>query len=187
MNMNAGVGLLQGARRGSRWTILVLLVALVPLLTGCYGAFPLTHKIYQFNGEVSKDKWVKSIVMWVFVIIPVYGVGTFADAIIFNLVEFWTGKALLATTSVDSNGNTVALTPADNGRDAVLTISRDGQVIAERHFVKISDTTFEVCDANGLLCGKVVRDASGTMQLTDSHGTVVRALTPDTMGTALIN
>jgi hypothetical protein len=155
-----------------------VLVAMLPFVFGgCYGAFPLTKTIYKLNGDVSDHKVVQTVTMWVFVIIPVYEVGMIADAIIFNLVEFWTGEHILAVgPATDSNGNTVCLTPSSDGRQAVLTVSRDGKVLAQEFFVKVSDTTFEVRDAQGNLHGKVLRAPDGTISLTDRNGTVVCTL-----------
>lgn len=60
-------------------------------LTGCYGKFALTRKIYQVNGQVS-DKFLRSGVTWAFVIFPVYGVAAFLDFVLFNTIEFWSGS-----------------------------------------------------------------------------------------------
>lgn len=68
----------------------VALLALGAGFTSCYGSFALTKKVYQFNGSLG-NKWIKSL--FVFVLgAPVYGVSGLADAVIFNLVEFWTGS-----------------------------------------------------------------------------------------------
>lgn len=61
------------------------------LLQGCYGNFNLTRKLYNWNGTVG-DKYINSLVMWVMVILPIYGLAGFADFAIFNLIEFWTGS-----------------------------------------------------------------------------------------------
>ena len=151
---------------------------MLPLaMGGCYGGFPLTNKIYRFNGDISRHKLIQTVMFWVFLIVPVYEIGMLGDAIIFNLVEFWTGEQILALgPTTDSNGNTVCLTPSPDGRQAVLTVSRDGKVLAQEFFVKVSDTTFEVRDAQGKLHGKVLKSPDGTISLTDRNGTVVRTL-----------
>ena len=61
------------------------------LQTGCYGEFALTNIVYDWNGTVNPNKFVKSLVFFGLCIIPVYGVAVFIDAIILNLIEFWTG------------------------------------------------------------------------------------------------
>jgi len=78
---------------------LILLIVLVSLLTlsmtGCFGNFSLTKKLYQFNGSLGNN-FVNTIVMWAMYIVPVYGIAIFVDAVILNLIEFWTGSNPLA-------------------------------------------------------------------------------------------
>ena len=75
-----------------RFFVLLLIFSMSTFtLQGCYGNFNLTKKLYKWNGSLG-DKYINSIVMWVLVIVPVYGLAGFADFAIFNLIEFWTGK-----------------------------------------------------------------------------------------------
>jgi hypothetical protein len=60
------------------------------LTASCYGPFNLTRRVHHWNGEVG-GKWAQEGVFLVFIILPVYGIATLADAVIFNSVEFWTG------------------------------------------------------------------------------------------------
>ncbi len=185
MKKESGTGARSSLRNRRAWVISAMLVAMAPFVFGgCYGGFPLTKTIYNLNGDISDNKIVQTVTFWVFVIFPVYEIGMFADAIVFNLVEFWTGEELLAVgPTMDSNGNTVCLTPSSDGQAAVLTVSRDGKVLAEEFFVKVSDTVFEVRDAQGNLHGKVLKAPDGTISLTDSDGTVVRTLPAGAFGT----
>jgi len=178
MKKDMGKGVISALRRRRAWVISVMLVAMAPFVFGgCYGAFPLTKTIYRLNGDISENRLVQQVTFWIFVIFPVYEIGMLADAIVFNLVEFWTGTQILAVgPTVDSNGNTVCLTPSSDGQTAVMTVSRDGKVLAQESFVKVSDTVFEVRDAQGNLDGKVLKAPDGTISLTDSNGTVVRTL-----------
>jgi hypothetical protein len=183
MNKDSGTGLTSSPRNRRGWVVIALLVAMLPLVFGaggCYGKFPLTNKIYELNGDISDSNVVKQVTFWVFVIAPVYEVGMLADAIVFNLVEFWTDQNDLAVgPTLDSNKDLVSLTPASDGHEAVLTVSHDGKVIAQESFVKVSDSTFEVRDAQGNLDGKVLRAPDGTISLTDRNGTVLRTLPAD--------
>ncbi|MFO8008195.1 MAG: DUF3332 family protein [Candidatus Brocadiia bacterium] len=181
----SGTGALSVLRNRRAWVISIILVAMGPFVFGgCYGAFPLTKTIYKLNEDISDNSLVQQVTFWVFVIVPVYEVGMLADAIVFNLVDYWTGDNLLAVgPTMDSDGNLVCLTPAANGREAVLTVSRDGRVIAQESFVKVSDATFEVRDAHGNLHGKVLKAPDGTISLTDSNGTVVRTLPAEALPT----
>ncbi len=164
------------SRRG--WVVFACMVAMTPFIFGgCFGRFPLTRQLYQFNQEVSEDRMVRTVVFWVMVIVPVYNIGMLADAIVFNLIEFWTGEELLtAGPTMDANGNVVLLTPSEDGTEAVMTVSRDGEVISEQSFVKVSDTTFEVRDQDGTVRGTVQKAEDGSIFLTDADGTLVDTL-----------
>ena len=77
------------------------MLAAAMLSSGCYGPFELTKKVHKWNGEVSDNKWVVELVFLVAAWLPVYGIATLADAVIFNSVEFWTGENPLTKASAD--------------------------------------------------------------------------------------
>lgn len=67
---------------------------------------------------------MNSVVMVALNIIPVYGIATFADAVVLNAVEFWTGKNPLAmqpgereTQVVRVDGNELEITATRNRLD----------------------------------------------------------------------
>lgn len=72
------------------FTAKVFIVLLLVSLTSCYGPFNLTQKLHKWNGSLG-DKYVNALVFFGLLVVPVYGVSTFADAVIFNTIEFWTG------------------------------------------------------------------------------------------------
>src|SRR5688572_15404751 len=91
---------------------------LVLAVTGCYGPFRLTRKLHKFNGEIG-DKWVNEAAFVGMVVFPVYFFATLADAIVFNSVEFWTGKnpvTAKAPRTVGSGDLTAVLTYSPDAR-----------------------------------------------------------------------
>ncbi|TGU75165.1 DUF3332 family protein [Geomonas terrae] len=88
--------------------ILAMVMGMVSL-QGCYGRMVLTKKVYQINGQVN-DKFLRSFVTWVFVLIPVYGVAALIDFVLFNTIEFWSGQNPIAAGEKDfmfsENGET---------------------------------------------------------------------------------
>ncbi len=74
----------------------LLFVFSFSLFIQCYGSFPLVKTVYKFNGSIgSKDKAggvIRSIVMILLTIIPVYGISFLVDVLILNLIEFWSGS-----------------------------------------------------------------------------------------------
>src|SRR5690606_33650397 len=68
--------------------------------TGCFGTFALTRKAYEFHDGITDSKFVKSLLFWLVGGI-VYGVTGFIDAVILNLIEFWSGSNPLAMNEGD--------------------------------------------------------------------------------------
>lgn len=113
----------------NRFTKLVsaglLLIVLTIGLAGCYGNFPLTRKVYDFNSNFG-DKWMNELMFLVLNFVPVYEVAAFADAVIFNTIEFWTGSNPMAMNS----GEEIIKYAHQDGKDLMITI-RQNQVLVE--------------------------------------------------------
>ncbi len=60
------------------------------LLSSCIGSFNLTNKVLDWNKTIG-DKFVNEVVFIAMHIVPIYGITIFADAVVFNSIEFWTG------------------------------------------------------------------------------------------------
>lgn len=75
---------------------LTLLFCSALILSSCIGSFQLTNKVKNWNDNIG-DKWINEVVFLAFYILPVYEVCMFADAVVFNSVEFWTGERLVAS------------------------------------------------------------------------------------------
>lgn len=76
-------------RRAAVLTVTALAIAST---SACFGSFNVTRKVWAFNKDVSKNKFVQEAVFLGMNFIPVYGVASLVDAIGANLVEFWTGE-----------------------------------------------------------------------------------------------
>ena len=86
--------------------MLVGLLVLGLAASGCYGPFTLTRKVHTWNGGVSDNKWIVEGVFLICAWLPVYGIATLADAVIFNSVEFWTGSNPLKESRNGDPGQT---------------------------------------------------------------------------------
>ncbi len=120
----------------SGFTLLELLVAVTItlliaglMLSGCYGPFELTRKVYHWNGQVSDNKWVVELVYLVCTWLPVYGIAGAADAIIFISVVFWTGKSMLTESAVPV-GSTKRIARGDE--ETVMTRVSDKEMLIEQ-------------------------------------------------------
>ena len=72
-----------------------LMIAAAFMLSSCIGSFQLTNKVKDWNESLG-DKFVNEVVFLAFHIVPVYQICMFADGVVFNSVEFWTGERLVA-------------------------------------------------------------------------------------------
>lgn len=145
----------------------LLVVALVGMIMGCYGRFQMTRTVYKYNGNVGDDfrnstvgAVTQQVAFWLFV--PVYGVTMLGDAVILNLIDFWTGSPIdIAYQERLDDGTVVTLTPAPGGQEAELAYSKDGRVLATHRIVRVSQDVCELRDTDGGLLGTAVRNSVG--------------------------
>ena len=67
------------------------MLAAALLVSGCYGPFNLTRRLYRWNGQVG-TKWENEFVFLLLGLAPVYSLAVAGDAVVFNSMEFWTGN-----------------------------------------------------------------------------------------------
>ena len=96
-----------------------LLLAATIMFSSCIGSFQLTNKVFDFNKSIG-SKWVNELVFAAFCIFPVYEITAFVDAIVFNSIEFWSGKKALANEGEkkivkNSEGKDIEITAMENG------------------------------------------------------------------------
>lgn len=97
-----------------------LLLSATILLSSCIGSFALTNKIKAWNESVG-DKFANELVFVCMHIIPIYPITIFADAVVLNSIEFWTGDNPIALnvgeTKIVANaaGEDVQITTIENG------------------------------------------------------------------------
>ena len=124
-----------------RWLkVLACTITLGALLNGCFGSFGATRLLYNFNDSFG-NKFVKTLIMWVFTIVPAYELFIFADWLIINTIEFWMGSNPISgdiqyvpnedgsMTAMDENGN--ALLKFTAVADDRMLVEHDGVIVGE--------------------------------------------------------
>lgn len=98
------------------------------LMTSCIGNFALTNKLLAWNKTIS-NKFVNELVFFAFWIIPVYEVSAFADAVVFNSIEFWSGNNPIAcgTRVIDGKDGRYLVKTDKTGY--TITSENDGSVV----------------------------------------------------------
>ncbi len=96
------------------------------LSAGCTGPFALTKKVHKWQTSF-EEKWIDEAAFLGCVILPVYGLATLGDAIIFNSVEFWTGDNPMDTVSIEKDGQTAKVAYLEDG--SVKIESENGRIL----------------------------------------------------------
>ncbi|GAA4271973.1 DUF3332 domain-containing protein [Aquimarina gracilis] len=72
------------------------------LFSSCLGSFSAFNGLKDWNQDLSDSRFVNNLVFWGLNIVPVYGLFFIGDALIFNVIEFWSGSNPLAMNDGES-------------------------------------------------------------------------------------
>ena len=103
------------------------------VFSSCIGSFALHQKVLNWNQGIG-DKWVNEVVFLALNIIPVYGICYFADAVVINSIEFWSGD-----NPVASIGD-VRQVKVENGNYLVTTLENGYSITKEGEDLSMSLT-----------------------------------------------
>jgi hypothetical protein len=157
-------------------TIAVVLIVAF-FTTGCTGSFNLTRKVYNFHRSQA-DKWSDELCFLVVALLPIYGFATLADAIVFNSIEFWTGKNPVdmsyvpPSSRIVQNGNEkYRMSFNDKTGQVSLTSLAQGNhgVIFER-----SDNMITAKNDKGQVLYSSVQSKDGGVSIYDGNGKLVK-------------
>lgn len=125
--------------------IIISLLSIGLLFTStanCFGKFALVRKVYSFNDSINAgsgllNRFVKTLVYYAFIFLPVYGIAGLVDVIILNLIEFWTGSNPLAqgdfneegiyTKTMETPEGKIEMTYMDFGQKLKLSFSKNNK------------------------------------------------------------
>jgi len=157
------------------------LVALGLCLGGCFGPFNLTRRLYYWNSQVG-EKWEREIVFLLLALTPVYGFVTFADAVVFNAMEFWTGNNPVSPPTMKKSevGQTKRLARGEeavvlrridqtDGRAMTMEFFRHGKPTGTLQFERRAGAPTIARDAQGRVVMTAETLADGRIVVTDGH------------------
>ncbi|MBK8500432.1 MAG: DUF3332 family protein [Flavobacteriales bacterium] len=153
--------------------LFIALCCLAFTQSGCFGEFALTRKAYDWHASIG-NKFVRSLLLW----IPmgfVYGITAMIDAVILNLIEFWSGTNPLSMNEGDHEMQLVTLKGIDYRidatRDTFTTTQLSGAQAGEVRIMR-----FDRCDRTWKYTDSNVRDHA-VMTFLDEQGESVRVYT----------
>ncbi|MBI3321311.1 MAG: DUF3332 family protein [Candidatus Omnitrophica bacterium] len=176
-------------KRGHR-SIRGVAVVMGVLLSGCYGPFNLTRRLYQWNRQVGTP-WEREFMFLLLAATPVYGLTVLGDAVVFNAMEFWTGKnpvdspvtlrSDLPRTTRIARGNEEALltyVPTPEGQRLLVQPFRDGKPLGALRIERRDGLTVGA-DAEGRVVLTAHTLPDGSILIRDGYGTRVASYSSD--------
>jgi hypothetical protein len=70
----------------------ILALTLLAVSSGCLGTGGLSGKVKHFNLSATENRWGREGIYFAFQVLPVYRLCTLLDLLIFNSIEFWSGR-----------------------------------------------------------------------------------------------
>lgn len=101
---------------------MVCLMASGLLFSSCIGSFSLFNHLVQWNKKATNNKMLNELIF--IIISPAYAVCSFADALVLNTIEFWSGSNPLASNI----GKTQSVMGGDGKMYAVKTLKNGYQI-----------------------------------------------------------
>jgi len=164
---------------------IAVMTSFMGMTTACYGPFNLTRNVYHFNsgvkgsGEIN-EKWMKEVVFFGMIIIPVYMFSTLLDAFIFNAIQFWTGDNPVKLTqgpdgylqAVQLRDLTIDVVWSADHRSAALTYRQQGRTIKTARIVE-EGTGYRLVDAGGQALYLTEEAVDGGLKIVDGECRVV--------------
>lgn len=151
--------------RKMKLSVICLLLGSSITLSSCIGSFSLWNNLKSWNESLG-DKFLNEIVFLAFNIVPVYSVAYFADAVLLNSIEFWTGN-----NPLESSVGTVKAIHGNKGEYLVETLS-DGYAIQKKgdkerielKYDKVASTWRVAADGQSYEVARINADGSVTVK-----------------------
>ncbi len=163
---------------------MVILVLVAFTATGCTGSFMLTKKIYNWHRGLD-GKWADEFGFLVCAILPIYGLGSLADAIVFNSIEFWTGENPVENAKADNQNKIVKV----GDEKAVLSYNAEAKelkIASQKkgiHPIEIalerSGDTLITKDKNGGILFTTTKAENGDYLVYNRNSELVRTVSKD--------
>lgn len=152
------------------------------MCSSCIGSFKLWNGLLEWNKSLG-NKFVNELVFIALNIVPVYGIASFADILVLNTIEFWTGSNPVASNEVKEvkgeNGNYLV---QSNENGYTITNKADNQSM-DLVYNKDTKTWSAVTDNESVEL--IQMNDNGTATINMQNGTSMTVV-PDMQGVASV-
>jgi len=162
--------------------IIILMTIALFSLTACTGPFKLVKKIHNLHRS-QPEKWVDEAIFLGCVIVQIYTIGTLGDAIIFNSVEFWTGKNPMDNVASSEKSKTIQ----EGDKIAVISYGKNSDTLKiESSTLPGSVVTIQksgegvlLKDSNGKVLFRSTKDENGGVSVYNDDMKLVKYFSPE--------
>ena len=168
--------------RMNKSLIAVLLLSSSILCSSCIGSFKLWNGLKEWNQGLG-NKFVNELVFIALNIVPVYEIAYFADVVVFNSIEFWTGANPIAsneTKEVKGENGSYLIATTENGY--TITNQEDNQSL-DLVYNQENKSWSAVTESENFELVKMNEDGTATINM--QNGTSM-TVTPDGEGVACV-
>ena len=183
---------MMGWRYFRKGVVCMVLVSFMGISTACFGPFNLTKSVYHWNsgikgsGEVN-EKWMKELVFFGMIVVPVYMFSALLDAFIFNSIQFLSGNNPIKASDLGDDTQTKVAQVGDltmrwaaTSEGATVTYERHG-VIERRATIVSNATGYRLFDERGMTLAEAEYTSDGTLAILDHDCQIVQRWTGDQM------
>ena len=152
--------------------------------SACFEPFNLTRNVFHWNSGVKgsggvNEKWMKEIVFFGMIIIPVHMFSALLDAFIFNPIQFWTGGNPVKASGLGGDGSShivqlgeFTMTGTENEQRTTVTYERNG-ILERRAIIETSEAGYRLVDESGALLAESENGWDGSITLFDRDCQVI--------------
>ena len=172
----------------------LVILCLTTAGSGCFGPFNLTRNVYNWNsgikgsGEVN-EKWMKEIVFFGMIVIPVYMFSALLDAFIFNAIQFWSGSNPVKVThgqegqiqDMQIGETTITWSWSTELHSAKVSYRRQGQLL-KAVTIAAEEAGYRLVDETAAMSYLITVDGHGGMTIIDQDCLVIKQLSIQHLG-----
>ncbi len=160
--------------------IMSLVLASSVTLTSCFGEFVLVRKAYNLNDTLVENKFVKSLLFYVFGA-TVYPLAGLIDSLVLNLIEFWTGSNPMAMNEGEYEMQTIVHNDVtyeiEATKNQFIITPLEGEKAFQSEYLRYDDelTRWSYVDANNSttpLVGQINTEEGSIIELFTKNGSV---------------
>lgn len=162
--------------------IVCALLSCCIVFSSCIGSFKLWNGLKEWNEGIG-NKFVNELIFVALNIVPVYGIAFFADAIVLNSIEFWTGSNPYASNEAKEVKGEKGNYLVEANENGYTITNKDENKSMELVYNPTNSSWNAVCEGESVELIQMNNDGTATIDM--QNGTSMTVV-PDMQGVASV-